>query len=114
MKKETLIYSVVLVVFVLTLFIGFSIKQPQTETLQVQQVKLSNQYKVLQTGEADILLAEVFPVNANNQDVEWSTSDNSVVSVKNGIITGVKQGTAQVFAVSKEGGHDDICYVHVV
>lgn len=48
-------------------------------------------------GETVTLTATVSPDNSTDT-VEWSSSDNSVATVANGVVTGVKQGTAVITA----------------
>ncbi len=52
-------------------------------------------------GAAESLIVEVLPSKAN-QEVEYSISDSSKISLQNGRIVGLSEGVAQVFAKSKE------------
>lgn len=44
------------------------------------------------------------PSNATNQNVLWTSSDNSVATVNDGIVTGVSEGTVSVTATTVDGG----------
>ena len=94
--------------------VATGLDNPNIETLSVEEIALNAEYVVLSVGESDVLLANVYPFNANNQNILWSSSDSSVVSVNNGIITAQKEGNVQVFAVSEEGNFSDYCYVDVI
>ena len=51
------------------------------------------------------ITAQVYPENATNQEITWSTSSDKIASVdSNGIVTGVSPGTATITAVPADGG----------
>lgn len=55
------------------------------------------------TGKTLKLSAKVLPATAENKNVKWSSSDTSVVKVSSdGVITGIKAGTAKVTVTSAE------------
>ena len=67
----------------------------------VEYVTISKESLILQKGSTDSLSASVFPVNASNRDVVWSSTDENVVTVdENGNILAVGEGFAQVVATS--------------
>ena len=50
------------------------------------------------------LIATVLPEDATFRTVEWSTSDSTVISVsQDGRVTGIREGTAIVYAASTDG-----------
>ena len=51
-------------------------------------------------GETHQLTVEVLPTNLLDNSVTWTSSDESVVTVSGGLLTGVGQGTATVTATS--------------
>ena len=59
----------------------------------------------LTIGENKTLTATVTPSNALNKNVTWKSSDTSVVTVTNGTIRGVKEGTATVTATASDGSN---------
>jgi len=59
------------------------------------------------------LQAVVSPANADNLNVKWSSSDSSVAAVKNGVVTGLKPGTAVITAITEDGGFEAQCKVTV-
>ena len=65
--------------------------------------------------ECDLLMAEVLPENAANKNVSFTSSDEETAEVdENGIIRGLKDGTATITATTEEGGYTAECIVHVV
>lgn len=68
----------------------------------------------LPKGGSHQLTASVTPGNANNQTINWRSSDNYVVTVnENGLLTGVNDGTAQIIATSNDGSFTDECTINV-
>lgn len=53
-------------------------------------------------GSTGTIGLEITPNNATNQDVEWTSSDTSVATVENGIVTPIAEGTALIVIVSEE------------
>ncbi len=67
----------------------------------VESVVLSERNLIMQKGGTAALTAVVYPVNASNRDVVWTSTDETVVTVdQNGNVLAVGEGTAQVVATS--------------
>ena len=60
-----------------------------------------------------ILTATVAPDNATNQAVTWTSSNPSVATVKNGVVTAVAPGIAVITATTQDGNHTAACAVTV-
>ncbi|MCM1309043.1 MAG: leucine-rich repeat protein, partial [Butyrivibrio sp.] len=62
------------------------------------------------------LYTNIYPSNANNQKLEWSSSDSAVASVdENGLVTAHKKGTAVITAKATDGsGVSGKCTVTVL
>lgn len=64
--------------------------------------------------ECGLLEAEVLPANAGNKNVSYASSDQEIAQVdKNGVIKGMKDGTAIITVTTEEGGFSAECIVHV-
>jgi hypothetical protein len=59
----------------------------------------------LSIGESKTLTATVTPSDALNKNVTWKSSNTSVVTVTNGTIKGIKEGTATVTATAGDGSN---------
>ena len=56
----------------------------------------------LTEGESATLTATVEPENATDKAIVWTSSDNAVATVENGVVTAVKAGTATITAACGE------------
>ena len=54
-------------------------------------------------GKQGRITSTVAPANANNRNVEWTTSNSKVATVNNGTITAVSKGTAVITCKAKDG-----------
>lgn len=60
------------------------------------------------------LVATVTPANATNKELKWKSSDDTIVEVTNdGVVTGMKKGTATVTVETVDGNFKDTCVVTV-
>lgn len=62
----------------------------------------------LEFGSSEKLTAKVDPSDATDKSVTWSVIEGDAVTVINGLVTGVKQGSAKV-QVSTINGKTDVC-----
>ncbi len=79
----------------------------------VEKVELDKTSTDIIIGESETLTATVLPENATNKNVTWSSSDESVATVENGVITTHKVGTATIKVTTVDGGHYAECTVNV-
>ncbi len=70
--------------------------------IPVESLSLDRQEATVAIGATVSLLPVIDPLDATNKNVTWSTSDATVATVNNGIITGVALGTATITATSTE------------
>ena len=77
-------------------------------TVAVTGVSLSQTEATMTVGgETLTLTATVLPDDATDQTVAWTTSDASVATVADGIVTAVGAGTATITATATNGTPDD-------
>jgi len=71
-------------------------------------------YELKGIGESVQLLATVFPEDATNKEVMWTSSDENVCLVSNGTVIAVGYGTAVIIATTSDGNYMAYCAVTVV
>lgn len=91
---------------------GFSM--PEVEK-PVTDIRISNQTIEVLTRRSVSISAEVIPSDATIQSVIWKSNNENVAKVdQNGVIRGIKPGTASITASSLNGGKTATCQVTVV
>ena len=76
-------------------------------------VTLSKTKATLLVGETLTLTATVAPSNATNKSVTWSSSNNAVVTVSDGVVTAKADGTATITVTTDDGKNTATCTVSV-
>lgn len=67
----------------------------------------------LNVGGTVKLTPQFTPADTTDQKVTWSSSDESVATVKDGVVTALKAGTVTITATSENGGLKATCTVQV-
>ena len=79
----------------------------------VEGISLNKQSIELFRGETFQLIPIITPEDAADQTVSWTSSDETVVSVDNGTVTGIGTGTAFITAITHDGEFRAVCNVTV-
>ena len=80
---------------------------------KVTKVELDKTSLELTEGGTARLTATILPDNATNKNVTWSTSDASIATVTDGVVTAVAPGTATITVTTEDGGKTATCAVTV-
>lgn len=93
---------------------GLEAKCTVTVTCKVSGVALDYPTITLEEGETQQLTAKVYPSRASNLEVSWESSDTGIALVSNdGLVKGVKAGTATITVKTADGDFTDECEVIV-
>ena len=76
------------------------------EIIPVSSISLDQSAVSLSVGGTETLTATVSPDDASDKSVTWSSSDTTVATVENGVVTAVAEGTANI-TVTATNGTDD-------
>ena len=98
----------------LPLLAVFSSCREEELPVAVTSVSLNSTSIELVEGTTQTLVATVSPSNAENQKVIWSSSNSSVASVTDGVVTAVKAGNATITVKTDDGNKTATCNVTVV
>ena len=102
MKKMLRIAAALAALLAMTNFIGCKNDDDDDGDVAVTDVKITSTVTEVTAGETITLIAEVLPVDATNKTVTWTSSDATVATVKEGVVTGVAAGTATITAKAGE------------
>ena len=82
-------------------------------TVSVTGVTLDKAELTLTEGGSESLVATITPDNAANKTVTWTSSNPSVATVNNGVVTAVGAGEATITVTTADGGFTAECTVTV-
>ena len=83
--------------------------QPDTRVIHVESVSLNQSSINLTVGDDYTLTATVLPDNATNKAVEWTSSNESILKVFNGVVTALDSGDAFVTVKTQDGNKTAKC-----
>lgn len=82
---------------------GTKVTIGEVTTIEPTAIKLDQDKVTLGVGETATLKATIEPEEATNKNVTWSSSDDTTVTVEDGVVTGKKVGTAIITAETSNG-----------
>lgn len=77
-------------------------------------VRLNKEWKTLLVNQLDTLVASVLPADASNKDLLWSTGNDTVAVVKDGVVSALKAGFATISVKTADGGFTAQCLYTVL
>ena len=102
--KNNLLKSLLLAIAML---MGLSVnaQSSESEDIKVQNLTYIPGTSDLTIGESVQIGIIIFPSDATNQTLSWSSSDESVANVANGKVTAIGLGTAKITATTTDGSN---------
>ncbi len=85
----------------------------KAKPVPVTGIALNRETASIGTGETLTLTPIFSPETATNKNVTWSSSDKTVATVENGIVTPLKKGTTTITVTTEGGGFSASCLVTV-
>ena len=86
----------------------------QKQTIYVTDVKMSKSAVSIKIGESLTLECRISPTNASNKNVLWSSSNEKVATVNNGVIHALSKGNTVITVTTEDGRISDTCNVTVI
>ena len=86
----------------------------QEVTITVTGIELNYDSLNMVVGKSASLTYDIYPYEAENKEVTWESSDDSIVSVNDGILRAHKAGNVTITVTTVDGGYTDICEIKVV
>ena len=88
--------------------------EPEPEEVPVEEISLNIQNITLEIGETTALETTISPDNATNKNVTWTSEDENVASVDNGLVTAIGEGTTNIVVTTEDGEKTATCEVTVI
>lgn len=86
----------------------------EEETVAAESVEVNPPVHAMAPNATKQLTAVVYPTNAANKNVTWTSNNNDIATVDGtGLVTANAVGTATITATTEDGGHTDTCVVTV-
>lgn len=82
-------------------------------SVPVTDVKLNAEELLVFVDGTETLAATIEPEDATNQNLRWTSSDESIVKVEDGTLTGVSEGKATVTVTTLDGNKTASCEITV-
>ena len=80
----------------------------------VNGVTLNYEELTMYKGKSASLKATVTPDTALNKEVTWTSSNESVATVNNGLVSATSEGTTVITVKTSEGGYTATCAITVI
>lgn len=103
-----------LIVFLILLIIGVLIYMFFSNEVSLEKIVLDKKEISLYVGEKGKINVSFVPINAKNKTILWKSNNPSVAEVdKNGIISSIEVGEADIIVSTTDGNIKEMCHVIV-
>lgn len=86
----------------------------ETKAVSVTGVSINKSSTTIVAGGTEQLSAVVSPSDATNKAVTWSSSDTTIATVNNGLVTAKATGNAVITVKTSEGSYTATCNIEVL
>ena len=113
MKNLSVVFISLLLMFLVGCMQPYgNVDETEMETVAEIVIELDKNSITIEEGKEDMLIASINP-SEEGQKIFWSSSDENIITVKDGIVNGISTGAAEVTAMV-DGVYSDPCVVTVV
>lgn len=86
----------------------------KAKAIAVTGLVLDTTIATVETGDETLTLTPIFsPENATNKNLTWTSDNESVATVENGVVKLIKKGVVTITAATVDGGYTASCIVTV-
>ncbi len=89
----------------LIVMLAYSCEKDSTDNVMVSSIELTADKTNIEVGEYLDITANILPSDATEKGLTWTSSDASVASVADGLVMGLKVGSAEITAKAKDGSN---------
>jgi len=111
---KTNLFLIAAATVVMTIAFSACKKENVNKKTFVNEVTLNKSSATLIVSDTEVLEAILYPANATNSNVTWSSDDDDVATVEDGLVTAVAPGTAIITVETEDGNYAASCTVTVV
>ncbi len=87
--------------------------EPEPEEIHVEKVELNLQDISLEIGETATLVAVITPNDATNKNVTWTSANENIATVSNGLVTAIGPGETMITVTTEDGEKTATCKITV-
>ena len=91
-----------------------TVTKKEIPQVKVESVSISEDSIRIEKGDNQTIQYQVFPDNATNKRVSWSSSNEEVATVENGIVYAHLEGSTVITVRTEDGNKTDTCNVEVI
>lgn len=84
-----------------------------TASIHVTSVSLSQNTMRVYVGDTATLIANILPSDATNRNVSWTSSNSTVATITNGVISALSVGSSTITATTDDQSYTDTCLLTV-
>lgn len=82
--------------------------------IHVQGITIAQTSLTMTPGYSETLTTSITPTNATHQEVVWSSSDEDVATVVDGVVSARRSGTATIKVKTVDGDYESTCTINVI
>lgn len=89
------------------------LRYDEPETVKVTGIALDKTEVTINEGEKTTLTASIAPADATTKEITWTSDNEAVATVKDGVVSGLSAGSATITATTVDGEFTASCVVTV-
>lgn len=111
---KTLKFFFLIIIFVFSFcLVGCNEVTTNANAIPVNDIVINKTHAYLDVGDKLILTAQVYPFNADNQNILWKSDNNNIAEVNGGIVVANSEGRTVITCISEDGELEDKCILYV-